>query len=413
MGPPTEQLIRDYLNRLSMAGRGQLTAEDRQALVTRTRDFIERNASASGSATAMQVAALLSRLGDPSDLVVQEVARLAAVRGETGQRPVHEGKRPGLLRRRAGQASWHWPRLPGIPDLQVQVLSRPADDEQLSGGAGNGVRVGGSVSPAGTEPDSPAEPDAPFAQTSRREPPIWVPRQPSGREPLTPDGAAPVMPGADEQVPEVGEPSGGERSSGERSGGEPSSGASAGRPSWPSVVALRPGDDRGSQASEDDATARAGQESGPSRALPLSTRSPADGRLYEAGAALLGGAGSFGRRYPVETVAAVLLGLGGAAFPPVWLLGVPVALLSRAWDYRDKWIGLAGPALLLVVGTVAGVSLGSSHTSMGGYVHEAWLYADVLSRVAAVLGAGYLVWRLVRGRRVPPVPPWNRPHRVG
>ena len=74
MSPPTEQLIRDYLNRLSVASRGRLGAEDRRALVNRTHDFIERNASRSGPATSMQVAALLSRLGDPSVLVDQEVA---------------------------------------------------------------------------------------------------------------------------------------------------------------------------------------------------------------------------------------------------------------------------------------------------------------------------------------------------
>jgi hypothetical protein len=82
MSPPTEQLIRDYLNRLSVAARGRLSSEDRRALVTRTHDFIERNASRSGPATAMEVAALLSRLGDPGALVDQEVARLAAERGE-------------------------------------------------------------------------------------------------------------------------------------------------------------------------------------------------------------------------------------------------------------------------------------------------------------------------------------------
>ncbi len=81
MSPPTEQLIRDYLNRLSVAARGRLSSDDRRALVTRTHDFIERNASRSGPATALQIAALLSRLGDPGALVDQEVARLAAEHG--------------------------------------------------------------------------------------------------------------------------------------------------------------------------------------------------------------------------------------------------------------------------------------------------------------------------------------------
>jgi hypothetical protein len=119
------------------------------------------------------------------------------------------------------------------------------------------------------------------------------------------------------------------------------------------------------------------------------------------------------RQRPLESLAAVLLGLGGAAYPPVWLLGAALALGSRAWDYRDKWIGLAGPVLLLIVGTVAGVSLGSQPASFGSHVHDAWVAADIVSRIAALLGAAYLVWRLGPGRRQPSVPPWNKPHKVG
>jgi len=97
-------------------------------------------------------------------------------------------------------------------------------------------------------------------------------------------------------------------------------------------------------------------------------------------------------------------------YPPVWLLGAVVAVACRGWDHRDKWIGLAGPVILLLAGTGAGVALGSSQDRFGQYLHEAWVYLNVLSRIGAVAGTWYLVWRLTHARRVPKVPPWNRPH---
>jgi hypothetical protein len=118
------------------------------------------------------------------------------------------------------------------------------------------------------------------------------------------------------------------------------------------------------------------------------------------------------RRKPLEASAVVLLGLGGAIYPPVWLVGAVVALPSRVWDGRDKWFGLALPVLLTVLAAALGVTVGG-HVSVGHGVHEGWVFGVVGSRVAAVLGASYLCWRSLHGRRPPSVPPWNRPHRVG
>jgi hypothetical protein len=115
----------------------------------------------------------------------------------------------------------------------------------------------------------------------------------------------------------------------------------------------------------------------------------------------------------------VLLAVGGLAtpFPAVWLpgvvlwlLGVMLALLSKLWDIRDKWIGLAGPPALVIAGTVALLAAGGRHLSGGAYVHEAMSDASYLIRVGAVLGAGYLAWRMHRGRRAPAVPPWRQVH---
>jgi hypothetical protein len=160
------------------------------------------------------------------------------------------------------------------------------------------------------------------------------------------------------------------------------------RPSWPSVVA-RDADQ------EDDQHVAAGP--------PLVVR--------RAGSLAVQAAGRF-RRQPLESVAVVLAGIGGAAFPPVWLLGAVLALMSRVWDYRDKWAGLGLPVLLTVIGTVVGVCLTASHATFGGDVHDGFVSADVLSRVMAVLGASYLAWRATPERRQPVVPSWSKERKL-
>jgi hypothetical protein len=386
MSPPPEQLIRDYLNRMSVAAKGRLSAEDRQALLARTRDFIERSASASGPATAMEVATLLSRLGDPATLVAREAGMLSAGRDDATEAPAAGGRRRGLLRRRSGPASWHWPLLPGNPAVQGQLFNGrqdqpegrsaqaagPGSASRGSAGPGSASTVSASSGSAGTGTAGANGTDRgplPAPAGRRAEPPIWVPRQPSS--------------------PEAGVP-------GVRATGEPGP-ANPGRPAWPSTVAMRPD----------------GLPKPEPGLFELPASNSVSRRIVRTSAPLIASAVKLARGHPTEALAVVLLGLGGAIFPPVWLLGVIAALASKAWDYRDKWIGLAGPVLLLVVGTVAGISLGASRSSAGGYFHETWVYADVLSRVGAVLGAAYLVWRLRHPRREPPIPPWTKPHKVG
>ena len=421
MSPPSEQLVRDYLNRLSLAAKGRLAPDDRQALVMRARDFIERAASPSGPATAMQVAALLSRLGDPGALVGQEAARLAAVRGEPLVAPDGNGKNDGMLRRRAMQASWHWPRSTGNQSLRTRLLNgtvpgpeaseapdhrpalasrraasqrtvvepEPATDPSLPAVSESAAHTAaGSDSPPEADdavvPDAGRGVDGAAAEPAieYREPPIWIPRE----RPVAVDPTA--TPDVQAAIEEQGKAQ-----------------ASAGRPNWPLRVLRRSAD---SVATGDiSAPGTPGRrETVVARLAPLLTQ------VRRRATALVSAVVSHSRSNPVEALAAVLLGLGGVLYPPVWLLGAVVALLSRVWDYRDKWAGLAGPILLLVIGTAAGISLGSPHSSVSTYVHEGWMYADVLSRVAAVLGTSYLVWRLVHGRRVSTVPPWNKPHRV-
>src|SRR6185437_1382993 len=78
MNPPTEQLIRDYLNRLAVAARGKLGFSERQSLLDRTRARIEAECDGSNGASAIQVRRALAGLGDPIAIVEREHARICA-----------------------------------------------------------------------------------------------------------------------------------------------------------------------------------------------------------------------------------------------------------------------------------------------------------------------------------------------
>jgi hypothetical protein len=115
----------------------------------------------------------------------------------------------------------------------------------------------------------------------------------------------------------------------------------------------------------------------------------------------------------VEILAVVLLGIGGAIYPPIWIVGALIALPSKKWDIKDKFLGVTFPVVVVIVGTVLVLVLGGRHSSFISYADEAWLGAERLMRIAAVGGALYLAWGLRRGRREPKEPPWNVPHKLG
>ena len=139
------------------------------------------------------------------------------------------------------------------------------------------------------------------------------------------------------------------------------------------------------------------------RGLAASTRILAR-QAWRIGASLL----ALAMRDKLETLAILLLGLGGAVYPPVWIIGAILALISMKWDMRDKLLGLLLPVLLVVFGAVLVVALGGVRTTMTQYGLEGWLAAGRLARVGAVIGAGYLLRRVYRPR-APKPPPWSRP----
>ena len=111
----------------------------------------------------------------------------------------------------------------------------------------------------------------------------------------------------------------------------------------------------------------------------------------------------------LESVAVVLIGLGGALLPfPFWLAGALVAMFSRLWDGKDKLLALTGPVLVDLAGSVLSAVL------MGGHANPVMIYTHALHvdsglwiRLGCVLTALYLGWRVSQGRRVK-IPPWQR-----
>lgn len=142
----------------------------------------------------------------------------------------------------------------------------------------------------------------------------------------------------------------------------------------------------------------------------------APGWIAGGAAALARGAARLWQRHPLEATVVLALAVGGLILPSsawpaglaLWLLGAAAGLLSRLWSSRDKWIGLLGPVLLLIVGTGIVLTAGGRHRQPADYGHEALAGASILIRLGLVLGAGYLAWRTQRGSPPPPVPPWNR-----
>jgi hypothetical protein len=411
MSPPTEQLIRDYLNRLSVAARGQLGPDDRRALVDRTREFIERKTGFAGRPTTLEVGRLLSGLGDPAGLVSQERQRLAMLRGEAME-PVSRGLLARVLRGEPGKmrgGSWHWPVQPGSrADLQFTLID---------GGAPGGGRA--AFGRAAADPEAASSVAAEAARQS-----VPSPAPPGDPGPHHAGAASRLWPAlaagaADDGT--IGRDTA-ERDSDEHGAGRGGTGQQGADRQAPDQQSLeqpaldQPAPDRqapGLQApGPNTATTAPGARLTGLAAMTwrLATDEPEPRRPSRTWQ-LLASAGGWSRRHKLEAVAIALLGLGGVIFPPVWLVGAAVALASRLWDYRDKWLALALPVVLTVIGTAVGVAVGS-RASFGHGMHEAWVFAVAFCRATAVLSACYLGWRAARGRRPPAAPPWDKPHRV-
>jgi hypothetical protein len=125
------------------------------------------------------------------------------------------------------------------------------------------------------------------------------------------------------------------------------------------------------------------------------------------------------RQHRLEVIAVALLAIAGLIFPaPIWLVGFVLwvigsgaVLSSKLWSRGDKWLSVPGVVMLVIVGTAIGESLGGKRPGAAAYGDEAATDAATLFKIAVLLAAVYLAWRMQRARPAPAAPPWVRRRR--
>lgn len=343
----SDRLVQDYLARVAAAAR-HLPKGARMAFVGRTKAQIERQVTAAGTDDPGKVAEILAALGEPEELVREERLRIDSKwLKKRGRDEESESAAPATTpsRPRVYQPRVH---------RRLNSRWRPATPPPRKPGA-----------------QSPDGPDGTQTGTANGAvPPSSAVTAPeiTGPAPIEPAATGPEFTG-----PEVTEPA--------PTGPTPTNPTPTNSTPWPGDLdAMMP---PGPAPGED------GTAPGP--------QTPLDG-IWE-----------LSRRHLVESVAVVLIGLGGAILPfPFWLAGAVVALFSRLWGGREKVAAFGGPVLVVLVGSVlSAILIGGKANVVVIYTHALHVQTGLWIRIGCVLTAVYLGWRVSQGKRVK-VPPWKR-----
>ena len=416
---------------LVKAERVRLDAETAERLERQARKKEAAEAAAAAAAAAPGTAPLQYRPRSP---------RLRPARpAPSPRRPPADGggdagvpeRRPGR-RGAAGGGGKTRRRLGGLlADWQDRLGGHPAQPGEQ---APPETVTGSPAGPAGQAPDSPAG-QAPEGTTGQAPhgTPGQVPHRAAGQGPHGIAGQAP--PGAAGQGPGATAGPGSSRLA-HWTPGVPGAGAPGGTISpttngaGPQAAGRGPGaggsDSAAGQSANGAAPAAAGDHPGstvPPRLGPPDEESAFSRgtRALRRGAASVGDgavdlaldAGDLARQHKLETAAVLLLGVSAFIFVfPFWLVvalvGGVVALWSQTWNARDKWVGLTGPPVLALVGTiVAAWIIGGRGHFIGSYPEAFRLYVGYSYRAGSLLCAVYLALQARRGpqRRLPP---WRR-----
>jgi hypothetical protein len=485
-----DRLIREYLARVAEAGMHHLPMGRRGAFVAGTRRRIEREIGPGGIGDAARVRDVLSRLGDPEDLVRAESARLDAERakrqpGNRGAdgadpagataplavRPINSRWRPG---RDTRTTRWQ----PSAGQGNAGPQNRPVGQRGVAGEGKRKGRLGGLLldrsGRRGAQPgdQAPQQGGPPTPAAAAGQAPGGTAGQAPGTASQSPGGAAGQAPGgAASQAPgTAGQAPGGTAGQAPHGTvGQPPAGLAGQDPRWfpwasedagprtsDRTVPLPSGrgtnqapGGQGTQTPGGISTrAPGGGGTVPPQREPANWVRPAAGDASRAGtaapsggdtpaggiplpphevytvrgtmAALGSGAARLAvdtarlaRQYPLESAAVTLLAIGGLILPfPYWLfgglLGGILAIRSRIWNARDKWVAIVGPAVVVLVGTVlAALLTGGRGHALTAYPHAFHLYGGNLLRVGNALCAVYLALQARHGpqRRLPP---WRR-----
>jgi hypothetical protein len=377
-----EQIVTDYMTRVAQAAR-LLPKGARMAFVGRTRALVEREVGPPGTYTDPQhVTAVLARLGKPEDLVTEERSRIDQrwVKSRASNKEEGEAAAAALAMPRANRPFTARRRPSSDTQPLTGRLIPPGQDLTVTGP--DGSVIGAAPPPPGAGPPrrsvlrgtgprsaSPRSP-GPGSGDSR----VAGPRRLRSADSPDPGPQGTVPPGAAPQGTVTQDAS--QRGTKRRGTGAPGA---------------VPGD--------------AGQ-TGPIERLIGQVPGL---RGMEGAETFTANTGRLARENVMESVAILLLGLGGLILPfPFWPIGAIAAMFSRLWDIKDKSIAVTGPLLVtLVLSVIAAPFVGGSGNVIVVYFHALGVSFGLLVRVGSVITAAYLAWRVSKGPRVK-VPPWKR-----
>jgi hypothetical protein len=340
------------------------------AFVGRTKALVDRELGRPGTRTdPVRVSEVLARLGTPEELVMAERTRID--RGWVKSRASSEEE---------GNAAAA--ALTGPLNRALTPRRRLSPDAQPGKQAPPGEHGTGPVTPAGGS--TGAGPRRPALRTVG---PQRTGSQSTGAQSTGAQRTGPQSTGAQRTGPQ---------STGPRSVG-------------PRSVPPRSGSPRNSGLRSAGSPGTGHRDVPPLGELPPGAAGNADGMHGVSGNETLAATRRLARDNLLETVAILLLGLGGLILPYVfWPAGAIVALFSRLWDVKDKSIAVTGPLLVTLAGSVLGaLIIGGSGNVVVVYTHALGADFNILIRVGSVLTAAYLAWRVTQGPRVK-VPPWQR-----
>jgi hypothetical protein len=390
MEPTAEQLIRDYLNRLSVAARTRLRSDDRRAFLARTRESIERRSGAPGAADPARVQEILAGLGEPATAVELEHARLAAERSRRAAASARSGlwrprprgsaaQEPAESRGSAPDAE-AGPGSDAVPDARPARARVPRDvpraavdvshlaGRELTGDIEKKVKAKRPVT-------SRWRPGEPLQPRQRR--PSRIPRSsPDGspspdRDAAGPSGSGTGSPSADAKsagAKSAGAKPAGAKPAGARSAVSTSAGPAPSTVAEPEAAGSAPGaarpeasgtgpvvpgpvvpgpvvpgtvlpgqvpPPRTAPGADPTAARPVGAAPGPgtrsTRAFTTRRWRPQRAQLADVTRSAAGRAAGFSRRHLAETAAIALMAIAGLIYPyPIWVVGFFIWLIGAA-----------------------------------------------------------------------------------
>ena len=376
-----EQIVTDYLTRVAQAAR-LLPKGARMAFVGRTRALVEREVGPPGTRTDPErVSAALARLGTPEELVTVERTRIDQGWLKSRAATKEEGE--------AAAAALTGPRMNrSFTARAAAQLRHPAPDRQADPARGgpdrHRPRRHRHQGPGTTAQHEPAA-----LHAARRKPAgCWCADcRAAGRGHRRRRYAQRCPPGH-------WSPQAAQRGfSGARATGRAPQGAA------PHGASQRDTKRQGADAGDTGHTGAIERLIGQVPGI----------RGVEGAETFTANAGRLARENILESVAILLLGLGGLILPfPFWPIGAIVSLFSRLWDIKDKSLAFIGPLLVtLALSVIAAPFVGGSGNFVVVYFHALHVSFGLLVRVGSVITAAYLAWRVSKGPRVK-VPPWQR-----